>query len=209
MVQPLPSQTDTPRAHDRRREILRAAADVFRRKGYHGAGMRDIAKALQMAPSGLYYYFPSKESLLYACQDLSLRRLLGLIAEQQDAPGPVEARLRAVVTGHLQQTLEELGGSAAHIEFHALPPEQLRDILAKREQYEQGLRALVQAGIDDGSFRAVDAKLATLAMLGAINWSVMWWRPDGPLTPAELADGLLDPWLSGLRTPRGDDPCRP
>ncbi|MHC4731170.1 MAG: TetR/AcrR family transcriptional regulator, partial [Planctomycetota bacterium] len=50
----------------KRAEILRRAAQVFRRKGFHGAGMREIAKGLGMAPGALYYYFESKEDLLYA-----------------------------------------------------------------------------------------------------------------------------------------------
>ena len=199
MVQTSPASATT-RAEDRRREILRAAAAVFRAKGFHGAGMRDIAAALGVAPGGLYYYFPSKESLLYACQDLSLSRLIALAEEQCAATGPFESRLRAVAAGHLDQTLDELGGSAAHIEFYDLPAEQLRDIVAKRDRYERAMRALIQAGIDDGAFRSVDTKLTTLTILGALIWTVVWWRPDGPLTTEQLVDGLLDPILSGLRS---------
>ena len=199
MVQSRPSVSESPRAQDRRREILRAAAAVFRAKGFHGAGMRDIAAALGIAPGGLYYYFESKEALLHACQELSLRRLIALAEEQLAADGPVEDRLRAVVAGHLDQTLDEMGGSAAHIEFHALPKKQLRNIVRKRDRYEKALRALVQEGIDTGVFRDVDAKLTTLTILGALNWTVVWWRPDGPLTTEELVDGLLEPVLSGLR----------
>ena len=58
---------------------MRAA--VFRQKGFHGAGMREIARGLGMAPGALYYYFKSKEDLLYACQTLSLKRLLESPAE--------------------------------------------------------------------------------------------------------------------------------
>ena len=70
-------QTLTTRGAERRLEILRAAAEVFRRKGFAAAGMREIAEALSLAPGALYYYFESKEDLLHACQEESLRLLLG------------------------------------------------------------------------------------------------------------------------------------
>ena len=163
--------------------------------------MRDIAAALGVAPGGLYYYFPSKEALLYACQDLSLRRLVQLAEDALAARGPVAGRLRDVVAGHLDQTLDELGGSAAHIEFHALPPDAFRDIVAKRDRYERALRALIKAGIDDGVFRPVDPTTATRTLLGALNWTAMWWRPDGALSTRELVDHTLDLFLRGLCPP--------
>jgi TetR/AcrR family transcriptional regulator len=198
-------QTDTPspRAADRRAEILRQAAAVFREKGFHGAGMREIAAGLGIAPGALYYYFPSKEELLYACQDISLTRLIeradGILAGVL----PVPAKLRALIDAHLDLTLDELGGSAAHVEFHALPPERLAEIVKKRDTYERRIRALIEAGQVDGSFRATDAKLATMALLGALNWSVVWWNPRGRWSPPDLVAGFADIFVDGLAADAG------
>ena len=65
-----------PRGERKRIEILRAAAAVFRRRGYHGASVDQIARALKMAPGNLYYYFRNKEEILFACHQYSLDRLL-------------------------------------------------------------------------------------------------------------------------------------
>ncbi|MDJ0974989.1 MAG: TetR/AcrR family transcriptional regulator [Planctomycetota bacterium] len=210
MSQPEPAPSkDAP---DRRMEILRQAAQVFRQKGYHGAGMREIAAGIGVAPGALYYYFKSKDDLLYACQDLSLSRLIEVGEQLLAGTGPADERLRVLMRAHLDLTLDELGGSAAHVEFHALPEDRLREVVKKRDRYEGLIRGLIQAGIDSGRFRPVDAKLAALALLGALNWTVVWWRPDGPWSAHDVVDGFADLYLLGLRngrieaTPEGRTP---
>ena len=199
MVQIDPPSAAGPKGQDRRAEILRRAAVVFREKGFHGAGMREIASGLGMAPGALYYYFESKEDLLYACQDISLTRL----TERADAllarEAPADALLRELIAAHLDLTLDELGGSAAHVEFHALPPEKLRAIVAKRDAYERRIRSLIRRGIDEGAFRPVDVKLTTLALLGALNWSVVWFNPEGRWSPTDVVRGIADVFVDGLR----------
>ncbi len=188
-----------PQTPDRRMEILRQAASVFREKGYHGAGMREIAKGIGVAPGALYYYFESKEDLLYACQDISLTRLLAVGSELAAAGGPADARLRKLLFAHLDLTLDELGGSAAHVEFHALPEPRLRQIVEKRDAYEGQIRSILEDGIRQGLFRQVDVKLTTLTTLGALNWTVFWWRPGGTWSTEDLVDGITDLVLGGLR----------
>jgi AcrR family transcriptional regulator len=182
----------------RRAEILRRAAEVFRRKGFHGAGMREIAKGLEMAPGALYYYFESKEDLLHACQRLSLERLLKSAREIQRAPAPPPEKLRRLVLAHLSHVLGELGGSFAHVEFHALPEARLREVVAWRDAYERIVRDVLDEGVQNGAFQALDRKVGALALLGALNWAAVWWRPDGDLPVDEVARRMADLFLKGL-----------
>ncbi len=198
MVQ-IDPQPPSPKAKDKRAEILRRAAVVFREKGFHGAGMREIAAGLGMAPGALYYYFDNKEALLYACQDISLTRLLSSGREILKQKEPADVLLRALIHAHLDLTLDELGGSAAHVEFHALPEEKLREIVAKRDEYEGLIRTLIRRGIRAGTFRSIDVKLTTLALLGALNWSVVWFNPEGRWSSADLVRGFADVFVDGLR----------
>lgn len=186
---------------NRRMEILRQAAQVFREKGYHGAGMREIAAGIGVAPGALYYYFKSKEDLLYACQDMSLSRLIEVGEQLVASDAPADQRIRDLIRAHIDFTIDELGGSAAHVEFHALPEDKLRDIVRKRDRYEGCIRALIQAGVDAGAFRAVDVKLTALWLLGALNWTVVWWRPEGTWKSEDLETGFADLFLEGLRAP--------
>jgi len=194
MVQTKPGR----RSDAKRAEILRRAAEVFRRKGFHGAGMREIARGLGLAPGALYYYFESKEDLLYACQILSLRRLLKSAREIAAADEAPAAKLRGLVRAHLGHILDELGGSFAHIEFHALPEPLLSDVVSKRDAYERLVRRVLREGIAAGSFRPVDVKLTTLSLLGALNWTVVWWRPEGHRDLEAVADQMAATFLEGL-----------
>ena len=204
MVQIDPTPAASPKGRDRRAEILRQAAAVFREKGFHGAGMREIAAGLGIAPGALYYYFPSKEELLYACQDISLTRLLRDAETLLAKDAPADELLRELIGAHPDLTLDELGGSAAHVEFHALPEERLREIVAKRDEYEGLIRTLIRRGIRAGTFRKVDVKLTTLALLGALNWSVVWFNPEGRWSPSDLVRGFADVFVDGLRASSSD-----
>jgi AcrR family transcriptional regulator len=190
--------TAGPRADRKRAEILRRAAETFRRKGFHAAGMREIAKGLGVAPGALYYYFESKEDLLHACQRLSLERLLRSAGEIAAAKAAPAEKLRRLVLAHLSHVLGELGGSFAHVEFHALPDAQLREVVGWRDAYERLVRGVIDEGIRAGAFRAADGKLEALAILGALNWAAVWWRPDGALSAEEVARGMADLFLKGL-----------
>ena len=201
MVQISTSRT-RPRAHGRREakraEILRRAADAFREKGFHAAAMRDIAATLGMTPGNLYYYFKSKDDLLYFCQKQALTRLLFGARKILSDDLPPAIRLRELLQAHVICLLEETGGSAANLEFRALPTAQRHEIAAKRDEYERIVRGVVSEGIKDKSFRRVNAKLATLSLLGAVNSVVVWWRPDGPKEPGEIAQAYADTLVGGL-----------
>jgi len=187
------------RSEAKRAEILRGAAEVFRRKGFHGAGMREIAAGLGMAPGALYYYFASKEDLLYGCQILSLQRLLKSargIAGDDAAP---HEKLRRLVRAHLGHILDELGGSFAHIEFHALPEPLLKEVVSKRDAYERVVRKVLREGTERGAFRSMDVKLAALALLGALNWTVVWWKPEGGHDLDKVANEVANTFLRGLK----------
>lgn len=187
------------RSEAKRAEILRRAAEVFRRKGFHGAGMREIASGLGMAPGALYYYFESKEDLLFACQMLSLKRLLKSARSIAMTDLPADVKLGRLVEAHLGHILDELGGSFAHIEFHALPEPRLEEVVSKRDAYERIVRRVVAEGISAGSFREVDVKLAALSLLGALNWTVVWWRPEGGRDLPEVAAQISETFLRGLK----------
>ena len=186
------------RAQAMRGAILRAAAGVFRDRGFADTGMREIAAAADLSPANLYYYFNSKADILYFCQDHSVGRMLETAARLQRRRLTPAARLRGVIAAHLVCMLDELDGAAAHTEVDALPPVLRRRIIAKRDRYERAVRRIVSEGMRSGAFRRADAVLATRAILGALNWTTRWYRPGGKLAPADVADAFADYLVGGL-----------
>ena len=182
----------------RRLEILRAAGREFRVRGFAETGMRDIADAASLSPANLYNYFRGKHEILFFCQDSSLDRMIAALEKARHLKTSAAAKLRLVIVSHLRCLLDEVEGSAAHLLTNALPPRQQRYLVAKRDHYELGLRNLVAAGMRSGEFVSGDAALAARAMLGALNWSVQWFSPEGPLSAAEIAEGLAGYLIRGL-----------
>ena len=182
----------------RRLEILRAAGRQFRSRGFVETGMRDIAEAAELSPANLYNYFQGKHEILFFCQDSSLDRLIAALGKARRAKTSTATRLRLVIVSHLRCLLDEVEGSAAHLLTNALPPRELRYLVAKRDRYERGVRSLIAGGMRGGEFVSGDAALVARAMLGALNWSVRWFRPDGPMTAEQIAEQLADYLIRGL-----------
>jgi AcrR family transcriptional regulator len=189
------------RRDGRRIGILRAAARIFRDRGFAESGMRDIAEAADLSPANLYHYFSGKDEILYFCQDRSLDLMLNALARSRRGSDGLAGRLRQVLRAHAQAVLDEVEGGAAHLAVDALPDPLRRKIVAKRDRYERGLRRLVIEGGRRGEFVDCDAAVTTRAMLGAINWSATWYRPGGEWSASAVADMIASYLVRGLTAP--------
>jgi hypothetical protein len=88
------------------------------------------------------------------------------------------------------------------IEVDDLPPALRRRIVGRRDRYERGIRSIIAAGIKSREFTPADPKLGTRAILGSLNWTVRWYRPDGPQTPSQVGAAFAAYLVRGLiRTP--------
>jgi TetR/AcrR family transcriptional regulator len=182
----------------RRLEILRAAGKQFRASGFADSGMRDIAAAADLSPANLYNYFQGKHEILFFCQDVTLDRLIAALEKARRLKVSAAEKLRLVIVSHLRCVLDEIEGSAAHLLTTALPTRLQRSLVLKRDRYEDGVRQLIVSGTRNGEFVPCDPALATRAILGALNWSVRWFNPDGTLTATEIAEGFADYLIRGL-----------
>jgi AcrR family transcriptional regulator len=179
-------------------EIVRGAAAAFRDRGYAATSVREIARRTGMTPGNLYYYFRDKQEILCFCQDYSLDVLLREARRIRKRRLGAQEKTRALVRLQVLWMLDEMHGSSGHIEFHAIPRPRLRRIIERRDEYERIVRAVVEEGIRAGHFAPRDPKLVTLAILGAVNWTARWYRPDGGLPPEAIADAFSDYLLRGL-----------
>lgn len=192
------SEATGPNADERRREILAAASGLFRAKGLHATGMRDIAAALGMTAGSLYYYFPSKQELLAYCQEATLDELLRRAAAIEQGGELADAQLRALVAAHVEVLNEATPGSLAHLEIDEVPAARRAPLLARRKRYERIFRRRIEEGITAGLFRPVDPSLAALALLGALNWTVKWFEEEGRKSAAEVGREFATLLVDGL-----------
>ena len=188
------------RRRDARRDaILRAAARLFRERGFSDTGMRDIAAAADLSAANLYHYFTGKNDLLFYCQDLALDRMLAAVASARRESRSAAERLRAVFTSHLQTLLDEIEGATAHLQVDSLPPPMRHAIVKKRDRYEHALRRIIAEGIAAGELADLDPALVARAMLGAMNWTVTWFRPEGPGSAAAVGDVISRYLVRGMQ----------
>jgi len=180
-------------------DILKSAAKAFRRLGYHGATVENIAAALRMKKGNLYYYFKNKEEILFACHQYSLDRLLKLLEDVEHSGLAPAQKLRALIVATVHTIIDELHGTALILELEALSPAHLKEVIVRRDRFDCGIRQLLEEGIADGSFSSDDVKLRSFALLGAVNWIPRWFNPAGPATSDEIADRFADYLIAGLR----------
>lgn len=183
---------------DRRVEILKSAAAAFRRRGYHGASVDEIASALQMTKGNLYYYFRNKEEILFACHDYSLDTLLALLADVQAAPLAPDEKLRRLILAFIHIILDELQATALTLDLQALSPTLLKRVIAKRDRFDRGMREIIQEGIDSGLFAPGDPKMIAFAIMGAVNWISKWFDPAGPMTSDQIGYAFAEYLVGGL-----------
>ena len=152
-----------------------------------------------MKKGNLYYYFRSKEAILFACHEYSLDRLLEILEDVERSELSPADKLRELIVRCVHLILDELHGTALFLDLEALSPAHLKAVVARRDQFDQGVRRVLREGIDGGAFACADAKLLSFAMLGAVNWIPRWYSPAGPATSDEIAERFAEYLVGGLR----------
>jgi len=184
-------------AYDEKLErILRVAADIFARKGYHQASIRDIARATEVSLSGLYYYFDSKEELLFLIQDHAfgtlLRRLDRVLSTEEDP----RRRLHLLIENHLRFFIGNMAEmKVLSHEADSLSGEFRRIVDTKKRRLTLAARSILEELNPDP---AVDLRTATFALFGMMNWIYNWYREDRDMLPEELAEHMTQLFLGGF-----------
>ncbi|PWH12913.1 MAG: TetR/AcrR family transcriptional regulator [Anaerolineae bacterium] len=183
-----------------RDQILEAAAQIFRQKGYHAASMQDIADAVKLQKASLYHHVHSKQDILLALLDRALDVLIAGMQKVLALDLPPEEKLRQAMLVYLQIMLEQRDlSSVLLLEYRSLEPEYRQRHIQRRDQYEALWRNLLVEGVQQGVFVVSDVPLIVRFLLGVMNWTITWYREDGPLTPAQLAQECTNLFVLGLK----------
>lgn len=191
------ASTNDSRTSDR---VLTAAARVFREKGYAGATTREIAELIGIQKASLYHHISGKEQLLYElCIDSlqHIQKTVALVIAQETTPLD---RLRSAIRAHVTAMLEDQDKHATMLtELRALSGQRRASVIALRDGYEGMLGAIVTECQAAGVLRRdCDARLMVLALLNLLNWTIFWYRLDGPVPPIQVAELLETIYLTGV-----------
>jgi len=182
-----------------RDDILEAAAQVFRQKGFHGASMANIADAVNLQKASLYHHVSSKQEILFELLERALELLLERISPIAKMDLPADERLRRMILEYLRILAENTDLSAVLLfEHRSLEGRQHARHIPNRDKFENLWREVLKEGVRSKQFICDDIPVATRAILGILNWTITWYQPNGPLTIDQIADQYSRLLLNGL-----------
>jgi AcrR family transcriptional regulator len=179
---------------NRRGDIVRAAGQLFREKGYSATTIRDIANAVGMRSGSPFYHFKTKHDMLRAVVLEGLDAIGDAVARAAQTGKSPRARFEAMLRAHLGQLLEAEGRNFAATLLHEsrhLDPEVLAELVVRKDRYEAMWQKVLK-DLKGAGLIADDSPVARLFLLGAMNWTVQWYRPEGSRNIDQLARQLAD-----------------
>jgi AcrR family transcriptional regulator len=189
-----------------RDQILRAAADLFRERGYPASTVDLIATRLGMSKASLYTHFRAKEEMLAAISRETIEAFTRDLSLVLASRLPAEDKLRRVIRQHVQFVIANRSFLTVFFGEEAnLPARFARALAAQKDRYDKGVERIVQEGIRSGVFRDVPARLVVFGLLGMMNWVHKWYNPSGRWGAEEISAAFLSLIEGGLlrRKPRG------
>ena len=186
---------------NRREELLRVSARLFREKGFDGTTIRDISAAAGMHSGSPFYHFRTKQDILVAVMEQGLAEGLHSLQAAMAGGASAEQRFLRMIRAQIGTILED-GNDFIPVllyDFRSLTAENRRRIVALKDRYD----ALWQQVIDDlkrAGHMPGDAQLVRLLILGAVNWTGTWYRTGGRLSLDEIAEGAARLFLRGARS---------
>ncbi len=180
-------------------KILKTSAKIFAEKGFHHTSVRDIARATRKSLAGLYYYFTTKEELLYLIQERCFLTLLQRWEQAASAQMDERARIRAFAVNHLSFFLHNMHEMKvmAH-EDESLSGEFQDKILVLKRRYVKVLMDLIGELQEQEGGKRFDLRAATFVLFGMMNWIYTWYQPKRDLPFPQLIEQMLRLYFFGL-----------
>ena len=179
--------------------IRREAAALFRRKGFNGTSMAELAAEVGIMKSSLYHHFRSKQALLSEIIELTVNRVTPLVREVAESDRPISERMSRAVAIHIEEAIHDQDAVSCFIEEgRYLSPDFMAAHVANRDRYQEMFRRMLVEGIASGDFAEQDPNLSVMAIMGMCNSVVRWYRPGGDHTPEEIAREFADFVVRGV-----------
>ena len=191
-----PKTVDERDDGNRRQELIRGAARLFHRKGFHATSTRDIATAVGMRSGSPFYHFRSKGELLYAVMDEGMRSAIDRQRRALDIAKQTSSHPRAILAALIRNQFDVLLGPGSDFipvmlyESRALNARQRASLLQLQSDYESAWTPVLEALHANGRLRA-EVKLARLLIFGALNWAVQWYDPRKSASLDDLTAAAL------------------
>ena len=193
----------------KRDAVLQTAAQMFLEVGYRKTSMSQLAGRLNITKPALYYYFRNKEELLVECYRAGIDSIEGALKGALQCEGNSLEKARAYIHSYATAIVTyDFGRCVATLDDSELSEHTRRQVRNLKRRIDAAIRGYIEEGIADGSIAQCNAKMASFAIAGAINWIGVWYRPGGGLGAEEIVAEFTRLLTSGLH-PGSETPEAP
>lgn len=194
------ARIQTEKDVSRKEVIIKAAASLFREKGYKAASMRDLAVKVGVEAASLYNHIRSKTELLHdICFDVANLYIDHMNAVEASNASPI-SKLETLLRFHIKQMLENY--EEVHVtdrEWRYLAEPNLSNYQNLRRNYRKRFAAIIEKGIEQGELNKIDASTAVLILLHAISGIESWHRSKQKISGEELEENMLTILIDGIK----------
>jgi TetR/AcrR family transcriptional regulator, cholesterol catabolism regulator len=186
-------------APQKRAEIVDITARMLNEAGGELVNMNDIAQAVGIAKPTLYHYFKSKEEIVYSNHFTLFELMRARVKERLATDAPPDEQLRGVFRDAFEFMDSHPGYTHVFRDYsRRLSPERQKLARENEKEYEALVRGILADGVEQGIFKPLDPRLASLALFGMTHWSYHWYSPGGTRSAEELADQFYDYFMDGV-----------
>jgi TetR/AcrR family transcriptional regulator, cholesterol catabolism regulator len=181
-----------------KKKILDAASELMRERGYVNVTLDHIAERLHISKVTIYNHWTSKQEIIFDLHRIAYKIViesLQKIVEDDDTP---VSKLRRAIENHVSQAVVAGVGPMLPQQDWLVISRHKKEIVKLRDIYEEMLCSIIKEGIKKREFRRVDVKLLVYTILGAVNYTFVWYSPEGSMSPEEIASAMSDFILSGI-----------
>lgn len=184
----------------RRKEIIAAAAAIFKQKGYASTTMRELADDVGLEAASLYNHIRSKEDILEEICFSVAHEYVEQIGRIEDLKSSNIQKLKELISLHVRMIIESPHEvSVANNEWRSLSPMK-KDIYKQlRKGYEKRVATLITDGIRAGELKDLNVSVALFTLLSSLRWIELWYRPDRDVSPEELENDLMTILIEGFQ----------
>lgn len=177
---------------NKRDEILYQAGKLFRRKGFNGTSMQDIASEVGILKGSIYYYFNSKNEIFREVLNKGISPILKKAELIMSKDLPPKEKLRELIKDHINYIMDHNFSLVLFFrEKENIAASQMKQYIESRSKYEKIFKNVLKEGIDQGVFPQVNISLTVFAILGMCNWIIQWYNPSGPRSHDEIIDHMV------------------
>ena len=185
-------------------EIITAAVKLFSDRGFRAVTIDDIASSLGFTKSVIYYYFKSKNQILWEIFTRIWDSYFETIQTTIEKNLPPEEAFAEIITKHALSVMERKDWTAIYFRDESeLDDRQRRQVMKKKRQYDAMLEEIYEAGVEKGSFKDIPAHIAVTGILGMCNWIHVWYDEKGSMSAAQIAEYYSTLLSSGYRATAG------